>query len=285
MKNQKSFIIAMQLPVGLNCSRVWLCISPIIRRLIDVVPNLETSINQKRVTLSFDDLDCFFSGEHQENSFLVTSEDFSASQMISYAEIDGKLRIGFPSAALETTFRELISQLLGVQFVINTVVQDFDYKSSFLQSQEPPNSNLFIAPALLNNRNGYIEGVSADMWFGDSFWQYAACTKQDVLDCSWLKCEERDNHLYVQAWPQPFSSAEGEQGEIQRKLLKLLFNIDENRPHGGDSEEKPRIFSQSVVIDEEGSVVGRSPLREGSSPPPIPKMPPPHPPNRSNHDD
>jgi hypothetical protein len=63
------------------------------------------------------------------------------------------------------------------------------------------------------------------MWLGKLFWPHAACSKSDVIQADWLKVEDCGSHLHVVAWPEPFSSSEGEQGEIQRRLLKLLFNI------------------------------------------------------------
>jgi hypothetical protein len=70
-----------------------------------------------------------------------------------------------------------------------------------------------------------MEGVSDEMWLGESFWPHAACRREDVLGADWLKVEDRGSHLHVIAWPEPFTSAEGEQGEVQRRLLKLLFGI------------------------------------------------------------
>jgi hypothetical protein len=101
---------------------------------------------------------------------------------------------------------------------------------TYLRSQRahrnPGNNNLLLAPAEHNSRDGYIEGIAAEMWLGESFWQYAKCMKEDVLKADWLKVEDRGSHLHVVAWPEPFTSADGEQGAIQRRLLAVLFGIE-----------------------------------------------------------
>lgn len=73
-------------------------------------------------------------------------------------------------------------------------------------------------------RVGYVEAVGYVMWFGEPFWKITGTSKQKVISQGWLKCEERPGGiLRVQAAEQPFTSAEGEQGEIQRRLRELLF--------------------------------------------------------------
>lgn len=73
-------------------------------------------------------------------------------------------------------------------------------------------------------RVGYVEAVGYVMWFGEPFWRITGTSKQKVISQDWLKCEDRPGGiLRVQAAEQPFTSAEGEQGEIQRRLRQLLF--------------------------------------------------------------
>jgi hypothetical protein len=73
-------------------------------------------------------------------------------------------------------------------------------------------------------RDGYIEVVSALMWLGRPFWKLSGASRKRVLAQSWLKCRELPNDvLQIQAWDAPFTSAEGEQGEIQVRLRELLF--------------------------------------------------------------
>jgi hypothetical protein len=139
---------------------------------------------------------------------------------------------------------------LGERFRFSNVLCSLmSYSLSFHDKWfKPPNSNLFEGPGLSNDRNGYIEGVSAEMWFGETFWQHAKCAKADILKQDWLHCEERPTHLYVRAWPKPFSSAEGEQGEIQRRLLDLLFGINERTPPPLPPPSQ-NSFVQKVLVD------------------------------------
>jgi|GEM_PF-4377908 len=127
-------------------------------------------------------------------------------------------------------------------------VQLGSYVRSHYKHRDPGKNNLLLIPSHTNCRGKYEEGVSAEMWLGERFWQYAACSKGDVLSADWLKCEDRGHHMHLEAWPEPFTSAEGEQGKIQRRLLGLLFGIRESPP----------------------------PL-PGSTPPPLPATPPPLP--------
>ena len=135
-------------------------------------------------------------------------------------------------------------------------------KSYFLKAFEtewyqPRKHNLFMMPAFYNERSFYIEGVTAEMWFGESFWQYASCSREELVACDWLETEEKGNGvLYVKAYHKEFDEAEGEQLAIQRRLLKLLFNIDENRPHGGDlTEVKPKSFVQEIYVDDQTTII------------------------------
>jgi len=113
--------------------------------------------------------------------------------------------------------------------LVNVLIHPKSFRRSLRQYKTPPENDLIKAPGLANDRGAYLEGVAAEMWFGESFWQYAACSKEDVLACDWLKCQDRRFQLHVEAWPEPFTSAEGEQGEVQRRLLELLFDITPKR--------------------------------------------------------
>ena len=73
-------------------------------------------------------------------------------------------------------------------------------------------------------REGYEEAVAAMMWLGRPFWKLTGAGKREVMAQSWLTCRELPNGvLQVQAWPKPFTTAEGEEGEIQNRLRDLLF--------------------------------------------------------------
>ena len=76
--------------------------------------------------------------------------------------------------------------------------------------------------------------VAADMWMGPRFWTHAACTPEEVRAQSWLRIEENQNYMHINCWPEPFTRPDGEQGELQRKLWRLLFNGESQWPPKGD---------------------------------------------------
>lgn len=118
----------------------------------------------------------------------------------------------------------LVTSNIGEK-IINVIQTDREYLSEQNKRATPPQSNLIKLPSLSNLKDHYLEGVSAEMWFGESFWQYASCTKDEVMACEWLKCHDRGFQLHVVAWDVPFTSTAGEQGQVQRQLLKMLFGI------------------------------------------------------------
>lgn len=122
----------------------------------------------------------------------------------------------------------LITSKIG-ENITNAIQTDRKYLTEQTKHLTPPENNLFQFPALSNLRDNYLEGVSAEMWFGQCFWQYASCTKEELMACDWLKCQDRGFQLHVEAWDGPFTSAEGEQGRVQRQLLKMLFGIGVSR--------------------------------------------------------
>lgn len=68
--------------------------------------------------------------------------------------------------------------------------------------------------------------VRADMWLGPAFWDYVPCKKAEVLAQPWLRVHETPHFLRINAYPEPFTRPDGEQGEIQRRLWRLLFHSD-----------------------------------------------------------
>lgn len=74
---------------------------------------------------------------------------------------------------------------------------------------------------------------TAEMWLGPHFWQYAKCTKEDVLAADFF-LEKRDTprFLYLKCWPEPFTRPDGEQGRMQQRLWKLFFHEDCEWPPG-----------------------------------------------------
>ncbi len=66
---------------------------------------------------------------------------------------------------------------------------------------------------------------SAEMWLGPHFWQYAKCSKEEVLAADFF-LEKRDtpHFLYLKSWQQPFTRPDGEQGRQQQRIWKLFFH-------------------------------------------------------------
>lgn len=124
-----------------------------------------------------------------------------------------------PTALVNTNFL-----LKDLEYSINETKRARQYRESL--SPSPNSYDLYLFPACGSSKGKFLQAVGSLMWFGEAFWQHAACTKEDVIAAEWLEVEERENHIYVQAWPHPFDRNEGEQREIQLRLLKLLFGIE-----------------------------------------------------------
>ena len=92
---------------------------------------------------------------------------------------------------------------------------------------------------IVDDKNQF-RAVPADLWLGPHFWDYAPCTKEEVLAADFF-IEKRDtpHYLYLKSWPHPFTRPDGEQGRVQQKLWRLLFKEDCEWPpgSGGISEE------------------------------------------------
>jgi hypothetical protein len=72
------------------------------------------------------------------------------------------------------------------------------------------------------------------MWLGPAFWAEAACAPEEVRAQPWLNIKETEHYMHINCWPEPFTRPDGEQGELQKKLWRLLFNSDcEWPPNGG----------------------------------------------------
>lgn len=82
--------------------------------------------------------------------------------------------------------------------------------------------------------------ATAEMWLGPHFWQYAKCTKEEVLASDFF-LEKRDtpHFLYIKSWPEPFTRPDGEQGRQQQRIWQLFFHEDCEWPpgSGGISDE------------------------------------------------
>ncbi|NJK93269.1 MAG: hypothetical protein HC904_16540 [Blastochloris sp.] len=145
--------------------------------------------------------------------------------MFNYFQQNGFLSMSSRCENLINDWDPLAKILFNTGNLVNLIATDAGYRHRQREFLVPRNTDLVAAPAHVNQREDYLEGVSAEMWLGEAFWQYASCTKEDVIKTDWLKVENRESHLHVEAWHEPFTSADGEQGEVQRKLLKLLFDL------------------------------------------------------------
>lgn len=75
--------------------------------------------------------------------------------------------------------------------------------------------------------------VSADMWLGPRFWEFAPCKKEEIMVADFfLEKQETPNYLYLNSWHHPFTRPDGAQGRIQQKLWRLLFYQDCEWPPG-----------------------------------------------------
>ncbi len=114
------------------------------------------------------------------------------------------------------------------------------YSKSFIkvESLTPQPDRVFIDIALNPGRAKELVPTvffypTAEMWLGPHFWQYAKCTKEEVLAADFF-IEKRDtpHFLYLKCWSEPFSRPDGEQGRIQQRLWKLFFHEDCEWPPG-----------------------------------------------------
>jgi hypothetical protein len=73
-------------------------------------------------------------------------------------------------------------------------------------------------------RNGFVEAVGSPMWLGQEFWAVTGVRPEVVLEQRWMRCEALANAV-VRTAPHadPFSSAEGETADVQRRKRELLF--------------------------------------------------------------
>jgi len=236
---------------------VWRAAFPVLKKNIKLRDYYETNFKGSRVELKLDTLQEFFGNENDEVYFNITSDIKGRNQRFTYFDVNRSLALSFTADELLTSRNEIILELIkNIEFynVIYKVQSEKDYLGNAIASQwfTPPNCNMYMMPAFFHQRKYFLEGAAAEMWFGESFWQHGACSREEVKACDWLHTEEWENNvLYVKAYDKEFDEAEGEQLEVQRKLLKLLFNIDENNPYGSIDEplETPKAFSQSVLVD------------------------------------
>lgn len=73
--------------------------------------------------------------------------------------------------------------------------------------------------------NGEFQGVAADMWFAPRFWERRKLTPEDVVRAvPSAKAEDAMGLTRIRSFPREFDRPDGEQGEIQKALWKVLFD-------------------------------------------------------------
>jgi hypothetical protein len=82
---------------------------------------------------------------------------------------------------------------------------------------------------------------TSEMWLGPHFWQFAKCTKEEVLAADFfIEMRDTPHFLYLKSWHHPFTRPDGEQGRVQQKLWQLLFHEECEWPPGsGGISDKP----------------------------------------------
>lgn len=73
-------------------------------------------------------------------------------------------------------------------------------------------------------RRGFIEAVGSPMWLGESFWSVTGTRREAVCAEEWLRCETRRGSVVrLRPADAPFTTAEGQAGEVQERLRRLLY--------------------------------------------------------------
>lgn len=80
-------------------------------------------------------------------------------------------------------------------------------------------------------RLGFVEVVAAEMWLGPGFWELTGADRDEVEQCDYVQTEALAHDvLHLTAWPHPFASDQGEEGEVQHKMRRLLYPNSVDRP-------------------------------------------------------
>jgi len=75
-------------------------------------------------------------------------------------------------------------------------------------------------------RTGYVENISSEMYITREFCRRTGADYDQVKNTTWLKTDEvHENVLHLIAWPEPFTSPEGEQAAVQNRLRQLLYPL------------------------------------------------------------
>ena len=204
------------------------------------------------------------------SGFTVQSGGDRTPQIITYhpTPLDGGLQ-GFSIASLDagnlpidwSDLVELLSSMAPLVVAKSTLslysawqncedigryTRQFGSAVNFKQYEkgDPPVNRIVLDTSRNPGRNHVRDalslGVSAEMWLGPAFWQFAPCRKEEVLAADFfLEVRDTPQFLYLKSWPHPFTRPDGEQGRIQQMLWRLLFHEDCEWPpgSGGISDE------------------------------------------------
>lgn len=73
-------------------------------------------------------------------------------------------------------------------------------------------------------RQGYIESIGATMWFGDQFWKISGASREGLQSCDGVVMTELAHGVTrVGTALDVFRSAEGPEGDLQRRMRMALF--------------------------------------------------------------
>lgn len=223
------------LPIGIRPSLVWGSLLPSLEREIALPGEYEVFLGMDRTrgsgggeTFKIAPNDLAGLLERSNENVMLNVVKLGASgrrsQFFMYSVTHGSFTIYFDKSEVRGDVDVIVRNLFDELGMVNCICTRKDYVfSQRAHRKAGNNTDLFLAPAEKNYRSGYLEGVSAEMWLGEEFWQFAACQKLDVFCVDGIMAEDRATHVHLLSWPQQFDSSDGEQGEVQRNLLSLLF--------------------------------------------------------------
>ncbi|WP_367873612.1 hypothetical protein [Luteolibacter sp. Populi] len=96
-----------------------------------------------------------------------------------------------------------------------------------MRGEEPwrrPAIDTSLNPGREFSDNGEFKGVAAEMWFAPRFWERRKLSPADVLRAvPGATAEEVHGLTRIRSQEREFDRPDGEQGEIQKALWKVLF--------------------------------------------------------------
>ena len=233
---------------------VWLELVEALKLSAKTADKYRVTSNFQFFSMSLDEVTSFLHEQAERGFFIEWEDNSNIKQRFVYLNQGKKQKIScvFDENTLENpnVFCDYLIRHLPIG---NLVITSWSFTKSMPMKLRANNNNLYDNPAYKNLRGPYLEGVSAEMWLSENFWEHVPGRKEDLLLLDGVECIQEDNHLYVKSWDEPFSELSGEQLEIQRKLLKTIFHIDENTVFD-NGESKGKVLTQKVLITDEGEV-------------------------------